>query len=153
SRRSVVLPQPLGPSSVTNSRSRISRLSSRTAATEPYDLDTHSIEIPAMPHDRPAPRTTLVHHAGPLEAGTGAAQPRRQPDGRADDDQGHDGEGRHRSQVAGLVEVVRRDRQGHGARAEEQDRRAQLLNGRYEHQKPSREESGAGQRKRDASER
>ena len=48
SRRSVVLPQPLGPSSVTNSRSRTSRLSSRTAATEPYRLDTRSIEMPAM---------------------------------------------------------------------------------------------------------
>src|SRR2546425_939665 len=39
-RRSVVLPQPLGPSSVTNSRSRISRLRSATAVTAQRVLET-----------------------------------------------------------------------------------------------------------------
>src|SRR5688500_5648546 len=42
-RRSVVLPQPLGPSSVTNSRSWMSRLNARTATMAPKRLVTRSI--------------------------------------------------------------------------------------------------------------
>ena len=56
-RSKVVLPQPLGPSRVTNSRFRMARSMSLTASWEPKDFDTFSSEtsIRSRPSHLPCP--------------------------------------------------------------------------------------------------
>src|SRR5258705_4086243 len=104
-RSRVVLPQPLGPSSVTNSWSSTCRLSARTATVSPNRLVTRSMAIAAI---RPPPSTSLGD-AGALDRRTlqsAAAEAGGERDRRGDDDHCHDGKRGHRLQRAGLVEVV-----------------------------------------------
>src|SRR5215472_15745294 len=54
SRKSVVLPQPLGPSRVTNSRSPITRLRSLTAVTPPKRFVTCSMPMPSIGRAAPS---------------------------------------------------------------------------------------------------
>src|SRR5262245_10784906 len=110
SRRSVVLPQPLGPSRGANSRSRLSRLSSRTAATAPKGLVRPSIWMPAISRGWSLGDGSAL---GPFDASRPApTQPGGQRDGHRDDDHGHDGQRGHGLQRSTLVEVVH----GHGQR-------------------------------------
>src|SRR5687768_1890592 len=111
SRSRVVFPQPLGPSKVTNSRSRTSSERSRTAVTPPNRLVTRSMRMPAMGS---AGRRRV-------EPGAPAPDPRGQQDRGRDDGHGHDGQRGHGLERAGLVEVVNGHGQRDGARAEEQD--------------------------------
>src|SRR4029453_16800189 len=155
-RSSVVLPQPLGPSSVTNSRSPISRLRSRTAVTAPKRLVTRSIWIPATPSSSARAEPPSLGHRPPLaarDAGVAAAEARGEHERRGDDQHGHDGERRDRPQRPGLVEIVDSDRERDGARAEEEDRGGELLERRDEDEQPAREDPGTGQRQGDAAER
>ena len=59
-----------------------------------------------------------------------------------------DGERGDRLGIAGLVEVIDRDRERDRARAEQQDRRAQFLDRRHEDQQPAREQARPDQRQR-----
>ncbi len=80
-RRSVVFPQPLGPSRVTNSWSPISRLRSLTAVTPPKRFVTCSMPIPAIRRSggrRPAILTggSARHWATPARSLRAIAVPR-----------------------------------------------------------------------------
>ena len=58
----VVLPQPDGPSSTTNSPCAIVRLTSSTTRTPPYDLQTPSTETLAIAPQRVIPRLQSSRH-------------------------------------------------------------------------------------------
>ena len=70
-------------------------------------------------------------------------------DRHADDHHVDHGERGDRLDIAGLVEIVDRDRERDRARREQQDRRRQLLDHRHEHQQPAGEQAGPDQRQRD----
>src|ERR1700738_1451851 len=142
-RNVVVLPQPEGPSKVTNWLSLMSRSRSATAASAPSPapkrFDNPLIVIPAIwscPYAAVSscPRGGFAAPQDPAAADLGG-----EPDRRADDDHVDHGECRYRLDIAGLVEIVDRDRERDGARGEQQDRRAQFLDDRHEDQEPAGE--------------
>src|SRR5258708_37477253 len=114
-RNVVVLPQPEGPSKVTNWLSLMSRSRSATAASAPAPapkrFDNPLIVIPAI---EVLPVTSLSScarggFAAPQDPA--AADLGGEPDRRADDDHVDHGERRHRLDIAGFVEIVDRDRE------------------------------------------
>src|SRR5580704_10282576 len=124
-RKVVVLPQPEGPSKVTNWLSLMSRSRSATAASAPSPapkrFDNPLIVIPAIwvlpAASLSCPRGGFAAPQDPAAADLGS-----EPDRRADDDHVDHGERRHRLDIAGLVEIVDRDRQRDGTRGEQQNR-------------------------------
>src|ERR1700676_1840992 len=140
-RRSVVvLPQPEGPSKVTNWLSLMSRSRSATAASSPSRapkrFDNPLILIPAI--YAPARLSPSPMGGIPARQDTAAADLGGEPNRRTDDDRIDHGEGRDGLDIAGFVKIIDRHRERDGARREQQDRRAQFLNDRHEHQEPAR---------------
>ena len=107
----------------------MSRSTSATAATSPSRasklFDRPRIVIPAITLDPVDAAAQLVAGAVSARAPTrAAADPVGEPDRDADDHHVDDRERRDRLDIAGLIEIVDRDRERDRARREQEDRRA-----------------------------
>src|SRR5262249_46955361 len=95
SRRIVVLPEPLGPMSVTRSPGATEKSSSRSTTLSPKRLTTLSKRMPSVPADPPSGRTSAESVVAIAELQ--ASQEERGQD--ADEDEQH-ADDRHRLQEA-----------------------------------------------------
>src|SRR5438874_2249861 len=138
-RNVVVLPQPLGPSSITNSPSRTSSENSCTATVAPKCLDKPSISSRAM--------VGRLHHARQLDEPIG-------DDHRRAEQQDLQNRYRRDRRIDAVLEILKnRNRQSGATGADQKHRHLEIAERHDEAKQSGRDDARADRRQRDAKER